>query len=144
MLCNRADRTTATASGVAVLEIIASAVSSFKLLELGITINSATASVFAVGVPAAKGITPTSPGAVQNINTLDTATTNTTTALAWGTGPTSPTTFIKRVSLGAYAGAGRVWEWRSDGGLIVPKNTSIVVWAIGTVSVADIEICIDE
>jgi hypothetical protein len=52
-----------------------------------------------------------------------------------------PTAFLRRVSLPATIGAGIVWQFPQ--GLIIPVSSSLVVWNITAVSVADIWIAGD-
>ncbi|MDI9847382.1 hypothetical protein QM467_04815 [Rhodoblastus sp. 17X3] len=137
-----ANRTTVTTTGAANLEIIAASGVGFRLLEVGITINAATASAFGLGVPAAKGITPTSPVTVLAEDQNNTTAGNTQTALAWGTAPTVPAAFFRRVSLPATIGAGIIWTFPR--GIMVPKNTSLVLWNLSAVAAADVWVVLDE
>lgn len=139
-----ANRTTATAAAAAALEVIAGANLGYRMLEFGLTINAAAASVFGLGRPAATGITPTSPQTVLAEDGGNTAAGNTTTALAWGTGPTVPAGFFRRVSLPATIGAGIVWTFPR--GIIVLKTLSSVLWnpSGGSNSVADAWAVVDE
>lgn len=140
--CRLSVKSTVTSGPAAVCEIIAGANNSFKLYELNLTISSAVASEFGFGIPAAKGITPTSPISVLETIVPDTSSSITTMATAWGTAPTAPNQFFGHVFLGAFSGAGRCYQFAN--GVLVPKNSSLVIWAFGTVSVAAIEIAIDE
>ena len=137
-----ANRTTATTAGAAALEIIAASGVGYRLLELSLTINAATASVFGLGVPAATGITPTSPQTVLAEDQNNTTAGNTTTALAWGTGPTVPANFFRRISLPATVGAGIIWTFPR--GIMVPKSKSLVLWNIVTGSIVDVNCVVDE
>ena len=125
-------------------ETIAGANLGYRMLEFGITLNAATASVFAIGRPAAIGITPTSPQTVLAEDGGNTATGNTTTALAWGTAPTVPANFFRRCSFAATIGAGLIWTFPR--GIIVLKALSSVLWnPSGTAnSVADTWVVVDE
>ena len=136
-----ANRTSATGSAAACLEVRTTSTDRARIMEVGITINAATASVFGLGRPAAIGVTPTTPVTVLAEEPAEAAGTC-TTALAWGTGPTVPTNFFRRVSLPATVGAGIVWTFPR--GLIISISSSIVVWNITTVSVADIWVVVDE
>lgn len=135
------NRTTSTTTAAACLEIRSTSTDRAMLMEIGITINAATASVFALGRPAAIGITPTTPVTVLAEDFAAPAGTI-TTALAWGTAPTVPTAFFRRVSLPATIGAGIVWTFPR--GLIIPVSSSLVVWNITTNSLADIWVVVDE
>jgi hypothetical protein len=138
------NRTTATGTATPAQEIIAGSNLGYRLLELGITINAATASVFGFGRPAATGVTPTSPQTVLAEDGGNTATGNTTTALAWGTAPTVPANFFRRCSLAAAIGAGIIWTFPR--GIITLKTLSTVIWnpQAGSNSVADTWVVVDE
>lgn len=138
-LANRTSNVTVSNS---TLEIIGAASIGYRLLELGISINAATASVFGFGTPAAIGITPTTPVTVLAEDGGNTTAGNTTTALAWGTGPTSPTNFQRRVSLPATIGAGIIWTFPR--GVFALKATTRVLYNITANSVADVWVVVDE
>src|SRR5208337_2737131 len=125
-LAGLGNRTTATANAAAALEVIAGANDSYRLMELGFTLVTATASAFGFGRPAAIGITPTSPITVLTEDGNNASTFVTTTALAWGTGPTVPANFDRRISLQASIGAGIVWTWPR--GFTVTKALTSVLW----------------
>jgi hypothetical protein len=112
-----------------------------RVFEIGLTINAATASVFGLGRPAAIGVTPSVPVDVLPEDPNDVLTTTVETALAWGTGPTVPAAFLRRVSLPATIGAGIVWSFPQ--GLVIPASGSLIVWNITAVSVADIWCVVD-
>ena len=139
-----ANRTSAVATATPCLEVIAGANLGYRMLEFGITINSATASVFGFGRPAAIGVTPTSPQTVLAEDGGNTATGNTTTALAWGTAPTTPANFFRRVSLPATIGAGIIWTFPR--GVVVLKANTTVLWnpSASSNSVADVWNVVDE
>lgn len=137
-----ANRTSNSTTGNATLELIAGANQGYRLLELGFTLNAATASTFGYGTPAAIGITPTSPVTLLAEDAGNTATGNTTTALAWGTGPTIPANFYRRVSLPATIGAGLIWTFPR--GINVLKTKTTILWNLSTVSVIDVWTVVDE
>jgi hypothetical protein len=137
-----ANRTSSGTIATAAQEVIAGSNVGFRMLECGLTINAATASVFGLGTPAATGITPTTPVTVLAEDAGNTAAGNTTTALAWGTGPTVPANFYRRVSLPATIGAGMIWTFPR--GLIVLKTKSLVLWNITADAVADTWVVVDE
>jgi hypothetical protein len=136
-----ANRTTGTGAGAANLEIISSATIGYRLLELGFTLNAATATAVALGAPAAKGVTPTSPVTLLAEDAGNTTAGSTQTALAWGTGPTVPVTFYRRASLSNVVGSGMILTFPR--GLIVLKNTNLVFWNITTVSAMDVWVVVD-
>lgn len=137
-------RTSDGTAAAAALEIIASATKGFFLKELWLSMAAATASVYGIGFPAAKGITPTSP--VTNLveSGLDTLG-GVKTAIAWATGPTVPAAFLRRIGLPATVGAGLPAPWVfGNQGLYVPAGQSLVLWNIGTNGVVDVSIVVDE
>lgn len=135
-------RTTAV-TAVAAWEIRTTATDRPRLMELGITLNAATASVFGLGRPAAIGITPTTPQTFLAEDPGDAAAT-VTAAVAWGTAPTSPTgpNYFRRISLPATIGAGVIWTFPK--GLLIPVSSSLVLYLLTTGSVADVYAVIDE
>ena len=139
-----ANRTSVVTTAAAAQETIAGANLGYRMLEFGVSINVATSSVFAIGRPAAIGVTPTSPQTVLTEDGGNTAAGNTTTALAWGTAPTVPANFFRRVSLPATIGAGIIWTFPR--GIIVLKALSSVLWnpSAGSNSVADTWVVVDE
>lgn len=107
-----------------------------KLLELGFFLAAATASTYGLGRPAAIGDTPTTPvDLLQEDPNNVLATAIVQSALAWGTGPTVPAAFLRRISLPATIGTGVIWTWPN--GLVIPVSSSLVLWNIGTNSVVD-------
>jgi len=144
MIYTRADRTTNGTINQAALEIIAGARGCY-LRALSLTLNAATASVFGIGRPAAAGITPTTPAALQSQGVAGDVS-MARIALAWGTSPTAPTYYHGRVSLAAAVGA--AWTWPSNAGQIqkiwIPPTTTLVLFNITATSVADVSIEIEE
>lgn len=105
--------------------------------ELEIFLNAATASAFGLGRPAAKGVTPTSPvsllcddGSGQEALAK--------VAVAWGTKPTVPAKFFRRISLPATVGA--TVKWQFSNGLFVPAGGTLILWNLSAVSVADVNV----
>jgi hypothetical protein len=136
-----ANRTSGVTSATAAKEVRTAAADRAALMEMGISINAATASVFGLGRPAAIGVTPTTPQTVLAEDSGAPAGT-VTTALAWGTGPTVPANFFRRVSLPATIGAGIIWTFPR--GLLIAISNSVVLWNIVTGSVADVWVVVDE
>jgi hypothetical protein len=136
-----ANRTTNITIANACLEIRTGAADRPRIMEIGISINAATASVFGLGRPAAIGITPTAPVTVPGEDPIDTFST-VQTALAWGTGPTAPVLFFRRISLPATVGAGVIWTFPA--GLLISPSSSMVIWNITATSVADIWVVINQ
>ncbi len=119
-------------TGVAAAELRAGAADAIWVKEVGIFISAATASVFGLGKPAAIGVTPTTPILGQATNGGAAAVG--ATAIAWGTPPTVPAQFYRRIGLPAAIGNGIIWTFQGDG-LLIPASSSIVIWNLGTNSV---------
>ncbi len=137
-----AQRTSSGTSATAAWEVRSTAGNKPKIMEMGVSIAAATSSQFGIGRPAAIGVTPTTP-----ITFLDEGDGNgpaglTTSAVAWGTGPTVPTNFFRRISTPATIGAGAIFTFPR--GLSLPVSGSVVIWNSGTNSVADVWACVDE
>lgn len=135
-------RTSNVTTGNACWELRSTATDRLFVREIGITLAAATASTFGLGRPAAIGVTPTSPVTVVPMDTGNPAGTG-TTALAWGTGPTIPAAFIRRIGLPATIGAGIVWVF-GDVGLVVPVSSSLILWNLSAMGVSDIYVDLDE
>ena len=99
---------------------------------------AATASTFGLGRPSAIGVTPTTPVAGQAEDSADAASAA-QTAVAWTTKPTAPASsiYLRRIALPAAIGAGVIWTWPDGPGLIVPINSSIVIFNLATNGVID-------
>jgi hypothetical protein len=134
-------RTTASQTTRACFELRADPLIDITLREIGVTLVAATASVFGLGRPQAKGITPGSPVALIP-NEPGGGLSQAVAALSWGTGPTVPTQFIRRVSLPGTIGASVVW--RFEKGFVISKAQSLVLWNISAVALADLWVTIDE
>ena len=137
-----AQRTASGTIATAAWEIRSTSTNKPKIMEIGISQNAATAGVYGLGRPAAIGVTPTTP-----LTALDEGDGNgpaglTTCAVAWGTGPTVPTNFLRRLSTPATIGAGIIWTFPR--GLSLPVSGSIVIWNITATAVADVWCVVDE
>ncbi len=135
-------RTTNVTTGNACWELRSAATDRLHVLEMGIFVAAATASTFGLGRPAAIGVTPTSPVTILAEDEGAPAGTG-TVALAWGTGPTIPAAFFRRISVPGSIGAGVLWSWEPPG-LIVPVSSSLIVWNLSAVGVTDIYVVVDE
>src|SRR5271165_2506957 len=113
-----ANLTTGVTTGTAGLELRSASTGRLKVVEIGIWLNAATQSTIGVGRPAAIGITPTTPinGQAEDPGEVSTGAGN--TALAWGTAPTVPTQFFRRINFPATIGAGVIVTFPR--GLVVP------------------------
>lgn len=136
-----ARRTSDGTIAAAALEIIAPTSHSLLLREVSLTLVAVTASVFGLGRPAAKGITPTTPVQFMMEAGSDKAC-RATTAIAWGTGPTVPAQFFRRASLPAAIGALATWTFGN--GLIIPANFTLVLWNITANSLVDVNVIAEE
>lgn len=143
-LYTHAARTSTTTTGVATWELRSTSTDKLFVVEIGIFIAAATASTFGLGRPAAIGVTPTTPVTVQAFDTGDPAGTG-TTAVAWGTAPTAPTSaiYLRRIGLPAAIGNGVIWTF-GERGLAVPVSSSLVIYNLSTTSVADIYVTLNE
>jgi hypothetical protein len=126
-------RTTATSN--AVLELIGASNARLRLVEFGVTLDAATLTSIGLGYPAAQGVTPTSP--ITLLSESDNSTTTITSALAWGTAPTSPTYFYRRATLPAIIGSEVVWIWPAGDGLVLSASSSVVLWLFAVGSAID-------
>lgn len=131
-----AQRTSSGSSGAAGWEIRNGATTKAKVMEVGLSLVAATASVIGLGRPAAIGITPTSPVTFLDEGDGGAPAGLLTHAIAWGTGPTVPAAFLRRVSLPATIGAGVIWQFPE--GLGLPISGSIVLWNLAANSVLDV------
>lgn len=111
-----------------------------KLLELGLTVNTATAQTLGLGIPQARGNTPVN--VLFQAEDFAEVASVTNASLSWGTSPTVPLQFFRRVSLPATIGAGIIWTFPR--GLVVPINASLVLWNITTAVAIDIWAVIEE
>jgi hypothetical protein len=135
-------RTTNVTTANACWELRSTATDRLFVREIGITLAAATASAFGLGRPAAIGVTPTSPVTVQAMDPGNPAGTG-QVALAWGTGPTIPAQFIRRIGLPNTIGAGVIWTF-TEPGLVVPVSSSLILWNLSATGVSDVYVELDE
>jgi len=136
-----ARRTTNVTSGQSAHTIYTTTTDRAAILEAGIFMAAATASLFSLGRPAAAGITPTSPVLLLAEDpAVPAATTN--SALAWGTSPTSPTTDLRKWSSSAQIGQGVIFTFPR--GMIIAVSSSFVLQNLATNGVVDSHFVIDE
>lgn len=151
-LYSRADRTSNVTSANACYEIIAGPAGA-EILEIAIFLATAVTTVIGIGRPAAIGITPTTPLLVQ-ANIVGDPAGVTSTAMAWGTGPTVPAHFLRRLSFPATIGAGYILLFThlnsrqvvpaGNSRLIIPANSSIVLWNITGGATLDVHTVVSE
>lgn len=119
-------RTSGTAANTPVWEIKAGSSNRCRVLELGFTQVTAVAGIIGVGRPQAAGVTPTSPQNFVKEDDGNAPTAATKAAVAWGTAPTFPLSFIRRACMPATIGAGVLWTFPR--GLPIPPSSALVVW----------------
>jgi hypothetical protein len=128
-------RTSNTTTGAATWELRTAATDRAYVEEIGIFIAAATASTFGIGRPAAIGVTPTAPITLLPYDIGDPMTA--TIAIAWGTGPTIPANFMRRISIPAAIGNGIILQFAFPG-LVIPVSSSLIIWNLTATSAADI------
>src|SRR5678815_936218 len=133
-------RTTNVTSGAASHSILTAAGERAALLEAGVFLAAATASTYALGRPAANGITATSPVVFEAENPGDVAVTS--SVLAWSTSPTSPTNALRRMGFPATIGVGVIFTFPR--GVIIPVSSNFVLQNLATNGVVDSYFVIDE
>lgn len=140
-LVSLSQRTSSATTGTAAWEIRTTSSGKVTVMELGISLVAATATVIGIGTPAAIGVTPTSPQTFLRDDPLD-QTAVTTAAVAWSTGPTVPTQFNRRWAFPASIGAGMVFTFPQ--GLAIAASSSLVVWNLVTGSLLDVYASVEE
>ena|SRR3990167_3282198 len=136
-------RTSEVGSAAACLEVIAHATTPCRIREMEISTVTAAATVIGLGRPAAIGVTPTTPLTVLPEDAgLPTGVT--TGAVAWGTPPTIPANFLRRVSFAASIGEHVTWTWPRDSPLIVVPALGLVLWNILGGATLDVTVRVDE
>lgn len=132
-----ARRTTGTTSGQASMDVATSTGVRPKIMEWGVTLGAATASIYALNKTTALG-TRTTPVALESEEDPDdvalTGIVLVDTALAWSAQPTFSTNDIRRIGLPATIGTGVIWTfprgWKIDAslsGALVNRTTNGVV-----------------
>jgi hypothetical protein len=136
--------TTGAASGTAALElIVGTLIKGVWVRRIEVSLNASTASVYRVGRPQAKGITPTTPVrllAEQYTDPTPAEIVDVTTALAWATPPGVPAQFYRGAALQGAVGASVAWDFAN---LFVPNNTSLVLWNAQLNGTAWVNIVVD-
>ena len=130
-------RTVSGVTGAAAWEILTGATPGrARLIEMGIFLVAATATTIGLGRPQAIGITPTTPVDFLPEDPNDVVASGVIqSALAWGTGPTIPVSYFRRIALPAVIGSGVIWTFPE--GLVIPISSSIILWNLATNSVLD-------
>lgn len=136
-----ARRTTNVTSGQSAHTIYTTSTDRGALLEAGLFMAAATASLYSLGRPAAAGVTPTSPVLLQAEDPAAPAATI-NSALAWSTSPTSPTYDLRRWASPATIGTGVIFTFPR--GLIIAISTNFVLQNLATNGVVDSYFVVDE
>jgi len=100
-----------------------------RIMEVGLFCASAgtAPNTFGLGRPAANGVTPTTPVDFLPEDPNDVLATGVLQgALAWGTKPTSPTNFFRRIGLPATIGTGVIWTFPK--GLVIAVSSNLVLY----------------
>jgi hypothetical protein len=114
-----------------------------RVMEIGISQNTATACEYGLGRPAAIGVGQATTTLFQQEQSPTDPASKTNLALSWGTtAPTAPTIFMRRVSTSATIGAGVIWTFPR--GLLVLNAASIVIWNITASVACNVWVVIDE
>jgi hypothetical protein len=119
--------TTVTTTAAAAMDLLAASTANPRIYEVSANLGAATASTYGLG---RAGNTPVQTSGVLLLSetTLDTATTK--AAVAWGTAPTVPANFFRRISLPATIGAGVFWTFPR--GLILAASAAMEFWNLAT------------
>jgi len=138
MIVSLGARTTDGTNAAAAWEISTAATPGrARVVEIGFFLAAATTTTIGLGRPAAIGVTPTSPVDFLPEDPNDVLASGVVqSAVAWGTGPTVPTAFLRRISFPATIGTGVIWTFPE--GLVIPVSSSIVLWNLDTNSVLDV------
>jgi len=120
--------TTVTTTGAAAMDLKAAATNTPNIMEVGVSLLTATASTYGLG-RAGNTPTQTSPVLVQAEDPGKPAGLS-GCAVAWSVAPTVPAQFFRRVSLPATAGAGVIWTFPR--GLVVAVSASMLLWNLAT------------
>lgn len=141
MIYSIGQRTSNVTSGQPAQTILTAASRSVALLEYGIFMAAATASVFALGRPAANGVTPGTQALFQAEDPNAQASV-TNGVLTWTTAPTSPTVAMRRWASPATVGTGVIWTFPR--GLRIGTSSNLVAQNLATNGVTDQHAVIDE
>ena len=138
-----AGQTTTGAGAGAIFTVIAAAAAAStrvpEIREIGLTLNTAVACEFTLGLPGNTPATPSSAITVQPVNHLDPAGHTTIQAgTSWTTAPTVPANPTRRAQLPATIGAGIIWVWNPGEFQLysIGTNTSFLVcWQLSSLAV---------
>lgn len=141
MIYSIAQRTSNATSANAAHTILTGSGQRIALLEAGVFMGAATASTYALGRPAANGVTPGTQNLFQAEDPNGVASV-TNGVLTWTTSPTSPTVALRRWASPATIGTGVIWTFPR--GLVVAVSSNLVLQNLATNGVVDSYFVIDE
>lgn len=122
-------------------EIRTAAAAKARVLEVSLVAVTAVAAQYALGRPAAVGVTPGTTSLFQRDDTADPACV-TSINLTWATSPTAPTIAHRRWGSAATAGVGIIWTFPR--GLTIPLSSSLSLSNVVAASTLDVSVAIDE
>jgi hypothetical protein len=122
--------TTVTTTGAACGDLKTPSTNSPRVMECAINLVTATASTYGLGRPANAGSVTQSAAVLTLAENPNDPTALNGCAVAWGTAPTTPSNFFRRVGLPATAGAGIIWTFPR--GLIIATSSDLVIWNLAT------------
>ena len=118
---------TVTTTGASAMDLLAGT-NSPKIMQIGMSLGVATASTYGLG---RAGNTPVQTSGVALLaEGLDSNAALSKLAVAWGTAPTVPANFFRRIGLPATVGAGVIWGFSY--GLAVATATAMEFWNLAT------------
>lgn len=117
------------AAGAAYLTLHTGANLRARIQEIGFFVAANTSSSIGLGRPAntptattsqlGQAEEPADPASTVNVDT------------AWGTAPTAPTVFMRKITVPNVTGNGVIWTWVPGSELIVPVSSWLVLWNFG-------------
>lgn len=119
---------TVTTTGASAMDILAASTNSPRIMEINVSLGAATASTYGIGRAANTPVQTAGVTFLQE-NPNDPAG-NTKAAVAWGTAPTVPANFFRRISLAATVGAGVIWTFPR--GLLLAASAAMEFWNLAT------------
>lgn len=141
-LYSLSQRTINTVVNTPAWEIRSASTDKPRLIEMGISQNTATSGEYGLGRPGQIGLVPTTPQNFVTESDSGASASLSTGAVAWGTAPTSPTYFNRRAMPNAAIGAGVIWSFPR--GFDIPQTSSLVIWIATAAPVCDVWAVVDE
>jgi hypothetical protein len=135
-------RTIATAGSSTAWEIRSSSTNKPKILEFGLSQVSAVNGSYGIGRPGSIGVTPTTPQTFADEGDGNAPASLTTGAVAWGTAPTAPSFFNRKITCTNVIGGGAIFSFPR--GFVIPVSSSITLWLFSIAPVLDTYAVVDE